>query len=64
VCLVELKMKMIAVPGEVPVFGSEAIDLTLLTLAIPAMLAMFLGVRRDFAICGAILVGASAILIR
>ncbi len=57
-------MKMIMVPGEAPVFGSEAIDLTLLSLAVPALLAMFLGTRKDFAVCAAIVAGASVVLIR
>ncbi len=57
-------MKMIAVPGEAPVFGSAVVDLTLLTLAVPALLALFLGTRKELAVCTAVLAGASAILIR
>ena len=57
-------MKMITVPGEAPVFGSAVVDLTLLTLAIPALLALFLGTRKEVAVCTAVLAGASAILIR
>lgn len=57
-------MKMIAVPGDAPVFGSEAIDLTLLALAVPATLLLLLGFRGDIAVSAAILVGAAAILVR
>ena len=57
-------MKMIAVPGETPVFGAEAIDLTLLALAVPATLLLLLGFRGDIAVSAAILVGVAAILAR
>ena len=46
--LVEFPMKFTAVPGSAPVFGLETIDLALLTLAVPALLAMFIGLRKDY----------------
>lgn len=57
-------MKFAVVPGMAPVFGSEMVDLTILTLAIPALLALFLGARMDTAVFGALVVGAAIILVQ
>lgn len=57
-------MKFAAVPGMTPVFGSESADLTVLALAIPALLALFLGARSDTAVFGAFVVGAVVILLQ
>ncbi len=55
-------MKFAAVPGMAPVFGSETVDLTILALAVPAALALFLGLRKDVAMFTAVVVGAVVIL--
>jgi len=62
--LVEFPMKFTAVPGSTPVFGLETIDLALLTLAVPALLAMFIGLRKDTAVFTAVVLGAVVVLVR
>jgi hypothetical protein len=60
--LVEFPMKFEAVPGSTPVFGWETIDLALLALAAPAMLGIFLGLRKETAVFAAVVVGAVVVL--
>ncbi len=57
-------MKFTAVPGSAPVFGLEAIDLAILTLAVPALLGIFLGLRKETAVFTAVVVGAAVVLVR
>ena len=56
-------MKFTAVPGSAPVFGLETIDLALLTLAVPALLGIFIGLRKDTAVFTAVVVGAVVVLV-
>ena len=60
--LVEFPMKFTAVPGSAPVFGWETIDLALLALAVPAMLGIFVGLRKETAVFTAVVVGAAVVL--
>ncbi len=60
--LVEFPMKFTAVPGSAPVFGWEMIDLALLALAVPAMLGIFVGLRKETAVFTAVVVGAAVVL--
>ena len=60
--LVEFPMKFEAVPGSAPVFGLEVIDLALLALAVPAMLGIFVGLRKETAVFTAVVVGAAVVL--
>ncbi len=60
--LVEFPMKFAAVPGSVPVFGLEIIDLALLTLAVPALLGIFIDLRKETAVFTAVVVGAVVVL--
>ncbi len=62
--LVEFPMKFIAVPESAPVFGLEMIDLALLTLAVPALLGIFIGLRKETAVFTAVVVGAAVVLTR
>ena len=55
-------MKFEYVPGMSPVFGLESIDLGLLTLAIPAALGLFLGLRKEQAMFAAVIFGAAMVL--
>ncbi len=55
-------MKFAAVPGSAPVFGLETIDLALLTLAVPALLGIFIGLRKETAVFTAVVVGAAVVL--
>lgn len=55
-------MKFLMVPGEAPVFGWETIDLALLALAVPALLGIFLGLRKETAMFAAVVVGAVVVL--
>ncbi len=57
-------MKFTAVPGSAPVFGLEIIDLALLTLAVPALLGIFIGLRKETAVFTAVVVGAVVVLVR
>ncbi len=57
-------MKFRAVPGSAPVFGWETIDLALLALAVPAMLGIFVGLRKETAVFTAVVVGAAVVLTR
>ena len=57
-------MKFTAVPWSAPVFGLETIDLALLTLAVPALLGIFLGLRKETAVFTAVVVGAAVVLAR
>ena len=57
-------MKFTAVPGSAPVFGWETIDLALLALAVPALLGLFLGLRKETALFTAVVVGAVVVLVR
>ncbi len=57
-------MKFTAVPGSAPVFGLETIDLALLTLAVPALLGIFIGLRKETAVFTAVVVGAAVVLVR
>ncbi len=56
-------MKFAVVPGSAPVFGLETIDLALLTLAVPALLGIFIGLRKETAVFTAVVVGAAVVLI-
>jgi hypothetical protein len=60
--LVEFPMKFTAVPGSAPVFGLEIIDLALLALAVPALLGIFIGLRKETAVFTALVVGAAVVL--
>lgn len=60
--LVEFPMKFTAVPGSAPVFGLEMIDLALLVFAVPAMLGIFVGLRKETAVFAAVVVGAVVVL--
>ncbi len=60
--LVEIPMKFTAIPGSAPVFGWETIDLALLALAVPALLGIFVGLRKDTAVFTAVVVGAAVVL--
>ncbi len=62
--LVEFPMKFTAVPGSAPVFGLETIDLALLTLAVPALLGIFIDLRKETAVFTAVVVGAAVVLVR
>ena len=57
-------MKFEAVPGSTPVFGFEVIDLALMALAVPAMLGLFVGLRKETAVFAAVVVGAVVVLTR
>ena len=57
-------MKFEAVPGSAPVSGLEVIDLALLALAVPAMLGLFVGLRKETAVFTAVVVGAAVVLTR
>ena len=57
-------MKFAVVPGSAPVFGLETIDLALLTLAVPALLGIFIGLRKETAVFTAVVVGAVVVLVR
>jgi hypothetical protein len=57
-------MKFEAVPGSAPVFGLEIIDLALVGLAVPALLGIFLGLRKETAVFTAVIVGAAVVLTR
>ena len=60
--LVEFPMKFTAVPGSAPVFGLEMIDLALLVFAVPAMLGIFVGLRKETVVFTAVVVGAAVVL--
>ncbi len=62
--LVEFPMKFTAVPGSAPVFGWETIDLAIMALAVPAMLGIFIGLRKETAVFTAVVVGAAVVLTR
>ena len=62
--LVEFPMKFEAVPGSAPVFGFEVIDLAFMALAVPAMLGLFVGLRKETAVFAAVVVGAAVVLTR
>jgi len=62
--LVEFSMKFTAVPGSAPVFGWETIDLAVLALAVPALLGIFVGLRKETAVFTAVVVGAAVVLAR
>jgi hypothetical protein len=51
------------VPDSVPVFGWETLDLAVLALAVPATLALLLGLRKDTAVFAAVVVGAAVVLV-
>jgi len=55
-------MKFVMVPGTAPVFGLEMIDLAVLVLAVPALLGIFVGLRKDTAMFAAVVVGAAVVL--
>ena len=55
-------MKFTAIPGAAPVFGWEMIELALLTLAVPALLGIFVGLRKETAVFTAVVVGAAVVL--
>jgi hypothetical protein len=55
-------MKFVMVPGVAPVFGLEMIDMALLALAVPALLGIFLGLRKETAMFAAVIVGAAVVL--
>lgn len=55
-------MKFETVPGAAPVFGLELIDLTILALAVPALLGIFVGLRKETAVFTAVVVGAAVVL--
>jgi hypothetical protein len=55
-------MKFTAVLGSAPVFGWETIDLALLALAVPALLGIFVGLRKETAVFTAVVVGAVVVL--
>ena len=57
-------MKFIAVPEAASVFGLEMIDLALLALAVPALLGIFVGLRKETAVFTAVVVGAAVVLVR
>lgn len=56
-------MKFAPVPGMTPAFGLESIDLTLLALAVPAALGLFIGLRKEQAVFAAVIVGAAFVLV-
>ena len=60
--LVEFPMKFTAAPGPTPVFGWETIDLAIMALAVPAMLGIFIGLRKETAVFTAVVVGAAVVL--
>jgi hypothetical protein len=60
--LVEFPMKFEAVPGSAPVFGLEIVDLAVLSLAVPALLGIFVGLRKETAVFAAVVVGAVVVL--
>jgi len=55
-------MKFEMVPGSAPVFGLETIDLAILALAVPALLGIFVGLRKETAVFAAVVVGAVVVL--
>ena len=57
-------MKFAEVPGTIPAFGLEEIDLAVLALAVPAALGLFLGLRKEQALFTALVVGAAVVLAR
>jgi hypothetical protein len=57
-------MKFETVPGAAPVFGLEIVDLALVALALPAVLGVFIGLRRETAVFTAVVVGAAVVLAR
>ena len=59
---VEFPMKFEAVPGSAPVFGLEIVDLAVLALAVPALLGIFVGLRKETAVFAAVVVGAVVVL--
>jgi hypothetical protein len=62
--LVEFPMKFETVPGSAPVFGLEMIDLALVALAIPALMGIFISIRKETAVFTAVVVGAAVVLTR
>ncbi len=60
--LVEFSMKFTAVPGSAPVFGWETIDMAVLALAVPALLGIFVGLRKETAVFTAVVVSAAVVL--
>jgi hypothetical protein len=57
-------MKFAPIPGSAPAFGLESIDLMLLALAVPAVLGLFVGLRKEQAVFAAVVVGAAVVLVR
>ena len=55
-------MKFEMVPGQAPVFGFEEIDLAIMALAVPALLGIFVGIRKETAVFAAVVVGAVVVL--
>ena len=55
-------MKFEMVPGQAPVFGFEAIDMAIMALAVPALLGIFVGIRKETAVFAAVVVGAVVVL--
>ncbi len=55
-------MKFTAVPGFTPMSGLETIELALLTLAVSALLGLFVGLRKETAVFTAVVVGAAVVL--
>jgi hypothetical protein len=62
--LVEFLMKFETVLGAAPVSGLEIVDLALVALAVPALLGIFIGLRRETAVFTAVVVGAAVVLAR
>jgi hypothetical protein len=44
------------------VFGFEEIDLAIMALAVPALLGIFVGIRKETAVFAAVVVGAVVVL--
>lgn len=57
-------MKDAVFHGPTPVFGSEMTDLTILALAVPALICLFAGLRSDTAIFTAVVSGAAVVLLQ
>ena len=57
-------MKFEMVPGSAPAFAFESVDLVLLGLAVPAMLGLFIGMRKEQAVFAAVIFGAGIVLVR
>ncbi len=51
-----------AFPGPAPVFGWGTIDLAVLALAVPALLGIFVGLRKDTSVFTTVVVGAAVVL--